>query len=92
MTHEPQKDRPIFDKGIPIPSKQRSALMNQGRTVVVGQEQFSVSLVLAAMQVGDSCLLSNWAPTSVNYVQKKTPFRYQREVQPDGNVRVWRVK
>lgn len=92
MTHEATKVRPVFDKDIPIPPKRKADLFDDIKPYVVGQRQFSVSYVLTCMEVGDSCLISSWAPTSVSYIQKKTGFRFQREVQNDGTVRIWRKK
>jgi hypothetical protein len=80
-----------FDKHIPIPRKGKPVYFDSRRAFLVGQEEFEVSAALRLMEVGDSCLLSNWATTSVHYVSSKTGRAFQRQLQPDGTVRVWRT-
>lgn len=84
--------RPIFDQNIPIPAKGSVKLHDPKRSYFIGQEQFSISFALSCMQIGESGVMSNWATPSINYIQKKLGYRFQRESQEDGSVRVWRVK
>lgn len=83
---------PVFEKGFPVPRKGKAIYHDSGRAFLVGQEQFGVTEALRLMEVGDSCLLSNWATTSIHYVASKTGMKFQRQLQPDGTVRLWRVK
>jgi hypothetical protein len=83
---------PIFDQDVPIPAKGRVQFQDPNRSYFIGQEQFSISFALSCMKVGESGLMSNWATTSINYIQKKLGYRFQRESQVDGSVRVWRIK
>jgi hypothetical protein len=85
-------EKPIFDKDIPIPRKGKAIYRNPAHAFLVGQEGWGVTEALKLMEVGDSCLLSNWATTSAHYVASKTGYKFQRQLQPDGTVRIWRVK
>lgn len=92
MTQSPDTRHPTFDKDIPIPRKGKPTYHDSTRAFLVGQEQFGVTEALRLMEVGDSCLLSNWATTSVHYVSSKTGRTFQRQLQPDGTVRIWRTR
>ena len=84
-------NKPIFDKNIPVPRKGKPVYRNSARAFLVGQESWGVTEALRLMEVGDSCLLSNWATTSVHYVTSKEQLKFQRQLQPDGTVRIWRI-
>lgn len=84
--------KPQFDKHIPIPRKGKAEFLDTKRAYLVGQEGFGIAYALFVMEVGESCLLSNWATTSITYVQNKTGFKFQRQLQDDGSVRVWRTE
>lgn len=84
--------KPVFDNNIPPPRKGKLQHLNPRHAYLVGQEDIQLAQGLGYMEVGQSCLLSNWATTSVSYIQKKLGFRFQRQQQPDGTVRIWRIK
>lgn len=86
------KAKPVFDDHIPPPRKGKAEYLDAKHSYLVGQRDFHLSYGLSCMEVGQSCLLSNWATTSISYVQNKTGFQFQRQLQPDGSVRVWRIK
>lgn len=92
MTNTPQIIQPVFDKHVPMPHKHREDCQLSKRAYLVGQENFSITHALSLMEIGDSCLLSNWATTSVHYSQSKTGYKFTRQIQDDGTVRIWRVK
>lgn len=91
MTQNSLFQSPLFEKDIPIPRKGKPTYHDPRHAFLVGQAQFPVSEALRQMEVGDSCLLSNWATTSVHYVSEKEHMKFQRQLQPDGTVRIWRV-
>jgi hypothetical protein len=82
---------PTFDKDIPIPRKGKPVYRDPAHAFLVGQEQFGITESLRLMEIGDSVLLSNWATTSLHYAAKRYKLKFQRQLQPDGTVRVWRV-
>lgn len=84
--------KPVFDRDVPVPKKGRAEFLDPKHAYLVGQEQFGLSYGLSCMEVGESCLISNWATTSVTYVQQKHGMKFQRELQADGSVRIWRVE
>lgn len=81
----------IFDKDIPIPRKGKAVYFNDKHAYLISAPQFPLAKALRLMEVGDSCLLSNWATTSVHYVSSKEAMTFQRQLQPDGTVRIWRI-
>lgn len=84
--------KPQFDKHIPIPAKGKKEYLCSTRAYVVGQEDFAIGYALSCMEVGDSCLISNWAAPSISYAQNKYGYKFQRQLQEDGSVRVWRTE
>jgi len=92
MTKISQPPIPVFDSTIPVPRKGPQVFLDPRHSFVVGQLGVGVSHALSMMQVGESCLLSNWSTGSINYVQKTTGYKFQRQIQENGTVRVWRVK
>jgi hypothetical protein len=82
---------PVFEKGIPVPRKGPPVFCDPSHTYLVGQPEFPVAASLLKMEIGDSCLLSNWASASVHYVSAKHKIKFQRQLQPNGTVRVWRI-
>ncbi len=83
---------PVFDRHIPAPDKGTLECLDPKRAYVLAYPGLSVSYVLKCMDPGDSCLLSNWATPSVDYLQKTQGYRFQRQLQSDGSVRIWRTK
>lgn len=91
MTPNPAPQTPTFDKDIPIPRKGKAVFYCRNRAYLIAYPDFPLAEALRLMEVGDSCLLSNWATTSVHYVSSKTGRQFQRQLQPDGMVRIWRI-
>lgn len=83
---------PVFDKNVPIPRKGKAVYHDPRRTFLVGQEGFSLVYAFSCMEIGDSCLMSNWASPSVTYAQKKLGYKFTRQIQDDGTVRIWRTE
>lgn len=80
----------VFDKSIPIP-RRAPRVYDTRRAYIIGKESVPLSQALRKMEVGDSCLLSHWASTSVHYVAKKEKMKFKRQQQPDGTIRIWRI-
>lgn len=81
---------PIFDKDVPLPRQGKAVYFNDKHAYMLSSPQFPLAKALRMMEIGDSCLLSNWSTTSVHYVASKTGMKFQRQLQPDGTVRIWR--
>lgn len=87
-----KKLAPKFDKSVPFPITGRPGFYDPHKAYSIRQPHFPISYLLSVMQVGESFLASNYATTSVNYAQKKHGYRYKRQLQVDGSVRIWRIK
>jgi hypothetical protein len=79
-----------FDKHIPVPTK-GSTICYDKTTYAINNPGWSVIQILRKMQIGDSCLLSNWATSSITHAKQRYGLKFVRQLQPDGTVRVWRV-
>jgi hypothetical protein len=92
MNQNPESTFPVYEYDVPLPHRNSNTLLNSKRAYAIGQEHLGMTRVLENMPVGASCLLSNWATATVKHVQTKHGYRYTRQHQPDGSVRIWRIK
>jgi len=80
-----------FDKNIPLPARLKDDKMDKA-TYAIDNPEWPLTTLLSIMKPGESFLISNYADAIRRNITERHGFKFSRQKQPDGTVRIWRVE